>query len=101
MFIKTCELVILWVLKSEPYSLLKAFFWGGYFIKQIQILLFLLYNWFSMLLICILKLIIWLFYYILDDLAAKANIIIDSAEIKATSMEDLDEDEETGAAQVH
>uniref|UniRef100_A0A8C1Q438 E3 ubiquitin-protein ligase RNF123 n=1 Tax=Cyprinus carpio TaxID=7962 RepID=A0A8C1Q438_CYPCA len=34
-----------------------------------------------------------------DDLAAKANIIIDPAEIQATSMDDLDEDEETGAAQ--
>ncbi|XP_073699825.1 E3 ubiquitin-protein ligase RNF123-like [Garra rufa] len=33
------------------------------------------------------------------DLAAKANIIIDPAEIQATSMDDLDEDEETGAAQ--
>ncbi len=39
--------------------------------------------------------------YILDDLAAKANIIIDPAEIQAASMDDLDEDEETGAAQVH
>lgn len=35
-----------------------------------------------------------------DDLAAKANIIIDPAEIQAASMDDLDEDEETGAAQV-
>lgn len=34
-----------------------------------------------------------------DDLATKANIIIDPAEIQATSMDDLDEDEETGAAQ--
>ncbi|XP_048025920.1 E3 ubiquitin-protein ligase RNF123 isoform X2 [Megalobrama amblycephala] len=34
-----------------------------------------------------------------DDLAAKANIIIDPAEIQATSMDDLDEDEETGATQ--
>ncbi|XP_073718060.1 E3 ubiquitin-protein ligase RNF123 [Misgurnus anguillicaudatus] len=34
-----------------------------------------------------------------DDLAAKANIIIDPAEIQATSMDDLDEDEESGAAQ--
>ncbi|XP_051550030.1 E3 ubiquitin-protein ligase RNF123-like [Myxocyprinus asiaticus] len=34
-----------------------------------------------------------------DDLAAKANIIIDPAEIQATTMDDLDEDEETGAAQ--
>ncbi|XP_051977276.1 E3 ubiquitin-protein ligase RNF123-like [Xyrauchen texanus] len=34
-----------------------------------------------------------------DDLAAKANIIIDPAEIQSTSMDDLDEDEETGAAQ--
>uniref|UniRef100_A0A672N3D3 Ring finger protein 123 n=1 Tax=Sinocyclocheilus grahami TaxID=75366 RepID=A0A672N3D3_SINGR len=33
------------------------------------------------------------------DLAAKANIIIDPAEIQASSMDDLDEDEETGAAQ--
>uniref|UniRef100_A0A8C2J510 RING-type E3 ubiquitin transferase n=1 Tax=Cyprinus carpio TaxID=7962 RepID=A0A8C2J510_CYPCA len=32
-----------------------------------------------------------------DDLAAKANIIIDPAEIQASSMDDLDEDEETGA----
>uniref|UniRef100_A0A671P6H6 Uncharacterized protein n=1 Tax=Sinocyclocheilus anshuiensis TaxID=1608454 RepID=A0A671P6H6_9TELE len=35
-----------------------------------------------------------------DDLAAKANIIIDPAEIQASSMDDLDEDEETGAAQL-
>lgn len=35
-----------------------------------------------------------------DDLATKANIIIDPAEIQATSMDDLDEDEESGAAQV-
>ncbi|KAI7791397.1 putative E3 ubiquitin-protein ligase RNF123 [Triplophysa rosa] len=35
-----------------------------------------------------------------DDLAAKANIIIDPAEIQAASMDDLDEDDETGAAQV-
>uniref|UniRef100_A0A4W6FEY6 E3 ubiquitin-protein ligase RNF123 n=1 Tax=Lates calcarifer TaxID=8187 RepID=A0A4W6FEY6_LATCA len=34
-----------------------------------------------------------------DDLASKANIIIDPAEIQATSMDDLDEDEESGAAQ--
>ncbi|XP_059399028.1 E3 ubiquitin-protein ligase RNF123-like [Carassius carassius] len=34
-----------------------------------------------------------------DDLAVKANIIIDPAEIQASSMDDLDEDEETGAAQ--
>uniref|UniRef100_A0A3P8WYS0 E3 ubiquitin-protein ligase RNF123 n=1 Tax=Cynoglossus semilaevis TaxID=244447 RepID=A0A3P8WYS0_CYNSE len=34
-----------------------------------------------------------------DDLASRANIIIDPAEIQATSMDDLDEDEETGAAQ--
>ncbi|XP_057181519.1 E3 ubiquitin-protein ligase RNF123 [Triplophysa rosa] len=34
-----------------------------------------------------------------DDLAAKANIIIDPAEIQAASMDDLDEDDETGAAQ--
>ncbi|MEQ2182596.1 hypothetical protein GOODEAATRI_023988, partial [Goodea atripinnis] len=34
-----------------------------------------------------------------DDLAIKANIVIDPAEIQATSMEDLDEDEESGAAQ--
>uniref|UniRef100_A0AAR2JJN2 E3 ubiquitin-protein ligase RNF123 n=1 Tax=Pygocentrus nattereri TaxID=42514 RepID=A0AAR2JJN2_PYGNA len=34
-----------------------------------------------------------------DDLATKANIIIDPAEIQATSMDDLDEDEESGAAQ--
>ncbi|MEQ2258301.1 hypothetical protein XENORESO_015250, partial [Xenotaenia resolanae] len=34
-----------------------------------------------------------------DDLASKANIVIDPAEIQATSMEDLDEDEESGAAQ--
>lgn len=39
-----------------------------------------------------------LFY--VDDLAAKANIIIDPAEIQATSMDDLDEDDESGAAQV-
>uniref|UniRef100_A0A669BJ81 RING-type E3 ubiquitin transferase n=1 Tax=Oreochromis niloticus TaxID=8128 RepID=A0A669BJ81_ORENI len=35
-----------------------------------------------------------------DDLASKANIIIDPAEIQATSMDDLDEDDESGAAQV-
>ncbi|XP_030632598.1 E3 ubiquitin-protein ligase RNF123 [Chanos chanos] len=35
-----------------------------------------------------------------DDLATKANIIIDPAEIQAASMDDLDEDEENGAAQV-
>uniref|UniRef100_A0A8P4K9X1 E3 ubiquitin-protein ligase RNF123 n=1 Tax=Dicentrarchus labrax TaxID=13489 RepID=A0A8P4K9X1_DICLA len=35
-----------------------------------------------------------------DDLASKANIIIDPAEIQTTSMDDLDEDEESGAAQV-
>ncbi|KAI5607531.1 E3 ubiquitin-protein ligase RNF123 isoform X2, partial [Silurus asotus] len=34
-----------------------------------------------------------------DDLAAKANIIIDPAEIQAASMDDLDEDDESGAAQ--
>ncbi|KAA0712436.1 E3 ubiquitin-protein ligase RNF123 [Triplophysa tibetana] len=34
-----------------------------------------------------------------DDLASKANIIIDPAEIQAASMDDLDEDDETGAAQ--
>uniref|UniRef100_A0A8C3ANV0 RING-type E3 ubiquitin transferase n=1 Tax=Cyclopterus lumpus TaxID=8103 RepID=A0A8C3ANV0_CYCLU len=34
-----------------------------------------------------------------DDLASKANIIIDPAEIQATAMDDLDEDEESGAAQ--
>ncbi|XP_013768330.1 E3 ubiquitin-protein ligase RNF123-like [Pundamilia nyererei] len=34
-----------------------------------------------------------------DDLASKANIIIDPAEIQATSMDDLDEDDESGAAQ--
>lgn len=36
-----------------------------------------------------------------DDLASKANIIIDPAEIQASSMDDLDEDEESGAAQVN
>lgn len=35
-----------------------------------------------------------------DDLAAKANIIIDPSEIQAVSMDDLDEDDESGAAQV-
>lgn len=35
-----------------------------------------------------------------DDLASKANIIIDPAEIQSTSMDDLDEDDESGAAQV-
>lgn len=35
-----------------------------------------------------------------DDLATKANIIIDPADIQAASMDDLDEDEESGAAQV-
>uniref|UniRef100_A0A8C6L4Y1 RING-type E3 ubiquitin transferase n=1 Tax=Nothobranchius furzeri TaxID=105023 RepID=A0A8C6L4Y1_NOTFU len=34
-----------------------------------------------------------------DDLASKANVIIDPAEIQTTSMDDLDEDEEIGAAQ--
>uniref|UniRef100_A0A8C8A1U4 Ring finger protein 123 n=1 Tax=Oryzias sinensis TaxID=183150 RepID=A0A8C8A1U4_9TELE len=34
-----------------------------------------------------------------DDLASKANILIDPAEIQAASMDDLDEDEESGAAQ--
>ncbi|KAF7657682.1 hypothetical protein LDENG_00023520 [Lucifuga dentata] len=34
-----------------------------------------------------------------DDLASKANIIIDPAEIQAASVDDLDEDEESGAAQ--
>uniref|UniRef100_A0A7N8Y958 E3 ubiquitin-protein ligase RNF123 n=1 Tax=Mastacembelus armatus TaxID=205130 RepID=A0A7N8Y958_9TELE len=34
-----------------------------------------------------------------NDLASKANIIIDPAEIQAASMDDLDEDEESGAAQ--
>ncbi|XP_039896917.1 E3 ubiquitin-protein ligase RNF123 isoform X1 [Simochromis diagramma] len=34
-----------------------------------------------------------------DDLASKANIIIDPAEIQSTSMDDLDEDDESGAAQ--
>ncbi|KAL2091632.1 hypothetical protein ACEWY4_013895 [Coilia grayii] len=34
-----------------------------------------------------------------DDLATKANIIIDPSEILPSSMDDLDEDEETGAAQ--
>ncbi|KAM8868482.1 E3 ubiquitin-protein ligase RNF123 isoform 2-T2 [Synchiropus picturatus] len=34
-----------------------------------------------------------------DDLASKANIIIDPAEIQNTSMDDLDEDEESGATQ--
>lgn len=35
-----------------------------------------------------------------DDLASKANIIIDPAEIQTASMDDLDEDEESGATQV-
>ena len=35
-----------------------------------------------------------------DDLASKANIVIDPSEIQAASMDDLDEDEESGAAQV-
>uniref|UniRef100_A0A3Q2EBQ1 Ring finger protein 123 n=1 Tax=Cyprinodon variegatus TaxID=28743 RepID=A0A3Q2EBQ1_CYPVA len=34
-----------------------------------------------------------------DDLSSKANIVIDPAEIQAASMDDLDEDEESGAAQ--
>ncbi|KAK6320822.1 hypothetical protein J4Q44_G00077980 [Coregonus suidteri] len=34
-----------------------------------------------------------------DDLASKANILMDPAEIQATSMDDLDEEEESGAAQ--
>lgn len=41
-----------------------------------------------------------MFIFGADDLAAKANIIIDPAEIQAASMDDLDEDEETGATQV-
>lgn len=43
---------------------------------------------------------IHVFFCAPDDLASKANIIIDPAEIQATSMDDLDEDEESGAAQV-
>lgn len=39
-------------------------------------------------------------FYPLDDLASKANIIIDPAEIQAATMDDLDEDEEGGATQV-
>lgn len=37
-----------------------------------------------------------------DDLAAKANVLIDPAELQAVTMDDLDEDEEsaTSAAQV-
>ncbi|XP_077434784.1 E3 ubiquitin-protein ligase RNF123 isoform X3 [Vanacampus margaritifer] len=35
-----------------------------------------------------------------DDLASKANVIIDPAEIQAASMDDLDEDDESGAAQM-
>ncbi|MGH0130865.1 UNVERIFIED_CONTAM: hypothetical protein FKN15_043887 [Acipenser sinensis] len=34
-----------------------------------------------------------------DDLASKANIIIDPSEIQAMSMDDLDEDEENGTVQ--
>uniref|UniRef100_A0A3Q2P203 Ring finger protein 123 n=1 Tax=Fundulus heteroclitus TaxID=8078 RepID=A0A3Q2P203_FUNHE len=34
-----------------------------------------------------------------DDLACKANVVIDPAEIQTASMDDLDEDEESGAAQ--
>nr|XP_046194819.1 E3 ubiquitin-protein ligase RNF123 isoform X2 [Oncorhynchus gorbuscha] len=34
-----------------------------------------------------------------DDLASKANILMDPAEIQATSMDDLDEEEESGSAQ--
>ncbi|XP_036007594.1 E3 ubiquitin-protein ligase RNF123 isoform X1 [Fundulus heteroclitus] len=34
-----------------------------------------------------------------DDLACKANVLIDPAEIQTASMDDLDEDEESGAAQ--
>lgn len=45
-------------------------------------------------------LLIFYFFCPPDDLASKANIIIDPAEIQATSMDDLDEDEESGAAQV-
>lgn len=32
-----------------------------------------------------------------DDLAAKANILIDPAELQAVTMDDLDEDEESAA----
>lgn len=37
-----------------------------------------------------------------DDLAAKANVLIDPSELQAVTMDDLDEDEEsaTSAAQV-
>ncbi|XP_057701167.1 E3 ubiquitin-protein ligase RNF123 isoform X2 [Corythoichthys intestinalis] len=34
-----------------------------------------------------------------DDLASQANIVMDPAEIQAASMDDLDEDEESGGAQ--
>ena len=34
--------------------------------------------------------------FLLDDLASKANIVIDPAEIQASSMDDLDEYEESG-----
>lgn len=36
----------------------------------------------------------------IDDLASKANIIIDPAEISAISMDDLDEDDENITQQV-
>ena len=39
-------------------------------------------------------------FLLLDDLASKANILMDPAEIQATSMDDLDEEEESGSAQV-
>lgn len=35
-----------------------------------------------------------------DDLASRANILMDPAEIHAASMDDVDEDEDSGAAQV-
>ena len=36
--------------------------------------------------------------FLLDDLASKANILIDPMELQATTMDDLDEDEEPAPA---
>lgn len=36
--------------------------------------------------------------FLLDDLASKANILIDPLELQATTMDDLDEDEEPAPA---
>ena len=36
--------------------------------------------------------------FLLDDLASKANLLIDPLELQATTMDDLDEDEEPAPA---